>query len=108
MACGGPARDSPPRTHPRPRGPPLPREVPLHGRPPRLVPPPQRPDRVPRRLLVLVEGTDPFDGAPSRLPLPMGAARTWRLAPGAVARDDENGPRALPLVDEIGGVAFWD
>ena len=66
----------------------------------RVVPETQRPDRVPRRLLVLVEGADPFDGAPSRLLLRVGAARTRRVAQGRLPGRDAAGACELRGVDE--------
>ena len=83
-----PRRDPDARPHARPRRAPLPGEVPLHRRPPRLVLPPRRPRRLPRRLLVLLAGADPLDGAAPRLLLRVGPARPRRLAPCGIPRRD--------------------
>src|SRR5262249_10304496 len=95
-----PAGDPHAGPHARPRGPALPEQVPLHGRPPRLVDAPRPAGRLPRCQLVLVARDDPLDGTSARLRIRMGTARPRRLAPRPFPGDDAARARTLRRVDE--------
>ena len=73
------ARHPDARPHARPLRAPLPGEVPLHRRSPRLVAPAPGARRVPGRLLVFVARADPVDGTSAGRPLRVGSAGARRM-----------------------------
>ncbi len=93
-----------PRSYPRSPGLPVQRSRVVHGGSSGVVADPQHADRLPRRLLVLVVGADPLNGAAPRSSFRVGPARAWPHRPRP-RRADGRPPPALCRVDEGATVA---